>query len=127
MARKQIPDILGQVLGEKPLGKSEARAVSTSKPAKRNSGPSSKLTPASEISDIEVSEEADKVKVTFYISAEADEALEQAWLKLRRMVEPRARRSVSKSSIAEKAILMAAKDVDDKGRQGQVAAMLVKQ
>ena len=125
VARKETPDILADVLGSKPLGNVNTDSINTSKPVNRNYGkPAKKHTEAT--ANIEADEDADKVKVTFYISAHAVESLENTWLSLRKLVKPRSRRSASKSRIVEEAIQMAAKDVADKGERSQFVNTLFK-
>lgn len=67
------------------------------------------------------------MKVTFYISSDAVQSLEDAWLSLRKLTKQRTRRSTSKSKIVEAAIRMAAQDVADKGEQSRFVDALVGQ
>lgn len=71
--------------------------------------------------------DGDKVKVTFYISSDAVESLETAWLSLRKLAKKGTRRSASKSKIVEAAIRMAAQDVAEKGERSKFVDTLVKQ
>lgn len=137
VARKETPDILSDVLGAKPLSTPavKAKATASRKPEHHNTsipedGNTSKTakqqivaTPVNSAAD----EEGDKVKVTFYISSDAVQSLEDAWLSLRKLTKQRTRRSTSKSKIVEAAIRMAAQDVADKGEQSRFVDALVRQ
>ena len=131
-ARKETPDILSDVLGSKPLSMA-TKAPRTSKPEHHNTGktehpdadkPVKQQMPAESLKPV-ADEEGDKVKVTFYISSDAVQSLEDAWLSLRKLTKQRTRRSTSKSKIVEAAIRMAAQDVADKGEQSQFVDALV--
>lgn len=142
VARRETPDILSDVLGTKPLNASGAKTLKTGKPEHRNDGkPEYHNTSIPERRNDGSSAEqrvvddspapadeadADKVKVTFYISSDAVESLETAWLSLRKLVKKGTRRSASKSKIVEAAIRMAAQDVADKGERSQFVNALVK-
>jgi len=147
VARKETPDILSDVLGGKPLNAPATKAPKTSTPEHHNTGtqssgksehhnageterlnagtlahqqaPAEPLAPAAD-------DDADKVKVTFYISSDAVESLENAWLSLRKLTKQRTRRGTSKSKIVEAAIRMAAQDVADKGEQSRFVDALAK-
>jgi len=134
VARKETPDILSDVLGNKALRTAVTKEPKTSTPEYHNSGKTDRLNaskPAYQQGTPEpvkaiVDGEGDKVKVTFYISSDAVESLENAWLSLRKLAKQRTRRSTSKSKIVEAAIRMAAQDVADNGEQSQFVDALVK-
>ena len=136
VARKETPDILSDVLGSKPMNAVvAAKAPKASTTEHHNYGkteslnaskPAHQQTPAKTVEPA-ADEDADKVKVTFYISADAVESLESAWLSLRKLTKQRTRRSTSKSKIVEAAIRMAAQDVADKGEQSRFVDALVRQ
>lgn len=132
VARKETPDILSDVLGNKPLSMA-IKAPRASKPEHHNTGKTEhhnadkrvkQQTPAESPKPL-ADEEGDKVKVTFYISSDAVQSLEDAWLSLRKLTKQRTRRSTSKSKIVEAAIRMAAQDVADKGEQSRFVDALV--
>jgi hypothetical protein len=134
VARKETPDILSDVLGNKLLHASVTKEPKPSTPEYHNYGKKDRLNTSKPVSQqgntrplkATVDGEGDKVKVTFYISSEAVESLENAWLSLRKLAKQRTRRSTSKSKIVEAAIRMAAQDVADKGEQSQFVDALVK-
>lgn len=147
VARKETPDILSDVLGSKPLNAPITKAPKTSTTEHHNAGiQSSGKTEHHNVGDSErlnagkptlrqtsaepvapaADEDADKVKVTFYISSDAVESLENAWLSLRKLTKQRTRRGTSKSKIVEAAIRMAAQDVADKGEQSRFVDALAK-
>lgn len=126
VARRETPDILSDVLGSKPAS-IIAKGTHDSKPEHHNTGktehpnsaiPAKQHIPSEPLKPI-TDEEGDKVKVTFYISSDAVQSLEDAWLSLRKLTKQRTRRSTSKSKIVEAAIRMAAQDVADKGEQSR--------
>lgn len=132
VARKETPDILSDVLGSKPLN-AAPKSISTSKPEHLNTGKSehhnaSKIAtqtkPHVSLEPL-TNEEVDKVKVTFYISSDAVQSLEDAWLSLRKLSKQRTKRGTSKSKIVEAAIRMAAQDVADKGEQSRFVDALI--
>ncbi len=147
VARKATPDILSDVLGSKPLNAQITKAPKTSTAEHLNAGiQNSGKTEHHNVGDSErlvadkltfrqtsaesvapaADEDADKVKVTFYISSDAVESLENAWLSLRKLTKQRTRRGTSKSKIVEAAIRMAAQDVADKGEQSRFVDALAK-
>lgn len=142
VARRETPDILSDVLGTKPLNASDVKSAKTAKPENHNTGKTehhntstpelrNTVSPAEhrviDESPVPANEvDADKVKVTFYISSDAVESLETAWLSLRKLAKKGTGRSASKSKIVEAAIRMAAQDVADKGERSQFIGTLVK-
>jgi hypothetical protein len=94
--RAKTPDIMGQLLHEKPEAQPQ-------KPARRHAGtPAHQRAPEpAKVSKAEV--QADKLKATFYLSPEASEALEDTWMKLRALAGSE-RGKVSKSALVELAL-----------------------
>ena len=140
VARKETPDILNDVLGGKQLIAPPTKSTRTSTPEHHNAGKqSSGKTEHHNVGETEhpkaaavvskplADQDSDKVKVTFYISSDAVQSLEEAWLSLRKLTKQRTRRSTSKSKIVEAAIRMAAQDVADKGEQSRFVDALVRQ
>jgi hypothetical protein len=127
--RKQTPDILGSLLGDTPKKPEDHSTIKPeyhkagipvnhkdSKPVKQ---PTSK--PVSQKAGKPVSTPGDKVKATFYIEAEAVEALEDGWIQLRKLASKKARGHISKSLIVELALQMALEDLKAKGSSSQIA------
>jgi len=127
--RKKTPDILNDLLGGAPAPKAEDTGIPasqlTSKPVSQDTGkparhPARKPARQSTSTKAEQpSPEEPRLKATYYLSPEAMEALDEAWLKLRKMAKTRSQ--ISKSLIVEQAILLAAEDLTAKGGQSQLA------
>ena len=139
--RKQTPDVLSDILG----GGAPAPATNTSIPVSQQDGklarqhtgkmvrrqdsktarqPTGKT--AEQPASKETGQPAGKPgKATFYLSQEALDGLDEAWLKLRKMAKAEERGSISKSAIVELAILLAIKDLQDKESRGYLASHLV--
>jgi hypothetical protein len=117
--RKTTPNIMGELLGGNP-----EPAAKQDKPPKQRAGISVKQytgTPAQQpTADLK------PIKATYYFSPETIEAIDEAWMKLRRLAGA-GRSSVSKSLIVEKAIQMALKELEHKGDKSQIASMTVSQ
>ncbi len=140
MSRKTTPDVLGSLLGEdeettRPQDDMTANQQSgktvkrqTSKTASRQDNKPSKQQagkPSKQFSATLASEE--KKKSTLYFAPETMYALDEAKLQLRRMLEPDNLKAISKSSIAEAALLLALQDLTEKGKDSAIARLLAKQ
>ena len=68
--------------------------------------------------------EAPPVKVSYYITPDADDALEEARRTLRRMLQPDHKHDVTKSKIVDAAILMAVEDLRSNGIDSVLAQAL---
>jgi hypothetical protein len=147
--RKQTPDILGSLLGDKKAEEKEENTIKpeyhkdskpvkqpTSKPVShKNSKTEVKSTskpdkatvdapkPARE-SSTEASEE--KVKATYYLAIEAVEALEEGWYQLRKMASTDNRTSISKSLIVETALQIVLEELVKSGQKSRIAKRLLK-
>ena len=109
--RKTTPNIMGELLGGNP----EPAAKQDKPPKQRTS-----------ISVQQSDGNLKPIKATYYFSPETIEAIDEAWMKLRRLAGA-GRSSVSKSLIVEKAIQMALKELEHKGDKSQIASMTVSQ
>ena len=70
--------------------------------------------------------EADKVKATFYLAADAVEGLEDAWLQLRRQARGASRkRAISKSEIVEMALQIMLEDLEAHGEASRISGKLL--
>ncbi len=135
MEHKKTPDILGDLLGGEVIPeKKPAEQASTTpeyhntgmpvsqsaiKPARKKKEPAAAEAPA----PAKEQEEApgEKAKATFYISSEVIEALEDGWIRLRKLTPKERRGQVSKSLIVELAIQMALEDLESKGVKSLLA------
>ena len=125
--RKKTPDILGSLLGDTSKteyhntgipehhNNSMPELQPTSKPVRK---PTSK--PAGQ-KKAENQEPAQKVKATFYLDAQAVEALEAGWMELRRLADKKDRSQISKSLIVERALKLALEDLEKKGADSSLA------
>jgi hypothetical protein len=120
--RKQTPDILGDLLGGHKDEDSKPSSQDTSKTVRQHTGKTSSQPTGKTASSEAATEE--KRKATYYLSPEAIDALEEAWLSLRRMATTETRNSVSKSAIVDAAILLAVQDLQDKEDESELAAWL---
>ena len=114
--RKTTPNIMGELLGEKPepttmQGKPPKQP--TSMPLKQHTG-----TTVSHLTG-----DLKPIKATYYLSPGTIDAIDEAWMKLRRLAGTAGRSSVSKSLIVEKALQMALKEFEHKGDKSQIASM----
>ena len=139
--RKVIPDIMGGLLNgsasrkapSEPAGQLASETASQEpglpaeqlarKPARQPRAKPAKQQPAAKPPAPPADEE--KSKVTFYLSQEAIDALEDGWLQLRRLARERA--SVSKSGIVEQALLIALEELAGKGDESELAKRMAKQ
>jgi len=69
----------------------------------------------------EAQEPAQKVKATFYLDAQAVEALEAGWMGLRKLADKKDRGQISKSLIVELALQLALEDLEKKGAESSLA------
>lgn len=123
--RKQTPDILGSLLGNK---KTEALGEDTIKPEyhkaiKPVKQPASKTANSLTSKTVRQKKEkpvkeeeapGKKVKATYYISSEIVESLEDGWLQLRRLSPREKRGQISKSLIVELALQIALEELENK-------------
>jgi len=117
--RKKTPDILGSLLGD------------TSKTEYHNTGipeyhkaSKPELQPTIKPVSQKKAEEAgpaQKVKATFYLDAQAVEALEAGWMELRKLADKKDRSQISKSLIVELALKLALEDLEKKGADSSLA------
>ncbi len=136
--RKQTPDILGDLLGQRPAPGPKEPLPDAGKPASQDTGiPVRQHTgmpvkqqasrPARQRTGKPVSKESseeERLKATYYLSPATLDALEEAWLQLRRMAGSGGRGRISKSAIVEAAILQAVQELEDKEGQSQLATRL---
>ena len=73
---------------------------------------------------VEEEYETPSVKVSYYITPEADDALDEARRTLRRMLQPDHKHDVTKSKIVDAAILMAVEDLRSNGMESVLARAL---
>lgn len=115
--RKELPDIMGGLLGGKPKpARAEepqptpgAAPEPASKPVRQRAKPKAPPPPEAE----------EKIKATFYLSQEAVDALEDGWLQLRRLASDRS--AVSKSAIVEAALEIALEELAKQGAESALA------
>lgn len=139
--REETPDVLGQLLGgraqrppekETPEERAKADAPSeeepqekpTSMPARQQASKPARQR-ASKPVELPASDE--KAKATYYLSPETLDALEGAWLRLRRLAGQDKRGQISKSAIVEASLLMALEELRAKEEESRLATMLVSQ
>jgi outer membrane biosynthesis protein TonB len=138
--RKQIPDIMGGLLGGKakppeqpapppaPAGQpAESERTEpeqpAGKPAKQRASRPVKPAPTRKPAKAPAPPEAEeKIKATFYLSQDIVDALEDAWLQLRRLASDRS--SVSKSLIVETALEIALEELTKKGDKSALASRM---
>lgn len=125
--RKKTPDIMADLLGgspPQPTIKPEYHNAGipadqqTIKPERKRSAPKAKPAP-----DKETPKQAtrEKVKATFYISADIVDRLEDGWSELRKISPKEARGEVSKSFIVETALQDALDGLARSGRTSLLA------
>lgn len=134
--RKKTPDILEDLLGgaepeptKKPVDQPASTPVRhkagtpaqkpTSEPViqAKTGRPKREKKPAPPVE----APPGEKVKATFYLSAEVVEALEAGWIQLRRLTPKDRRGQVSKSMIVELAVQEALEDLDSKKERSNLA------
>jgi cell division septation protein DedD len=143
--RKQTPDILGSLLGDKkpedtskpeyhkdskPVRQQARKPVErpTSKTASQKTQQSDKAVREAPEPVREPSTEAsgEKIKATYYLAIEAVERLEDAWAQLRRMSSTDTRSSISKSLIVEEALQIVLEELEKTGQKSKLAKKLLK-
>lgn len=129
-SRKPIPDIMGDlmsggtaVIEAKPVSKPELKQ-SSNKDIEKESGKAIKLHKNKEICQAGVKEivEEMKEKATFNLSLSTLEALEDAWIKLKRQLKGEQR--ITKTLIVERAIEMALDELKTKGKESEIVRRL---
>ena len=138
--RKETPDILGSLLGDKkPEDTSKEEYHKAGKPVSQQARkpvekPTSKTVsqktqqpdkPATVAPEPVREPSGEKLKATYYISIEAVEALEEAWMKLRKMAPTDARTSISKSLIVETALQTVLEELERTGQKSKLAKKLL--
>ena len=125
--RKKTPDILGSLLGDTSMPEYHNTGIpeyhNDSKPVRKStSKPVSKPTgkPVSQKKP-EPQEPAEKVKATYYLDAEAVEALEEGWMELRKLADKKDRGQISKSLIVELALKLALEELEKRGAESSLA------
>ena len=113
--RKTTPNIMGELLGGEPT------------PVEQQDKPKRQLDSASlqhrTVTPARSQDSNSKsIKATYYFSPDTIEAIDDAWMQLRRLAGTE-RSSVSKSLIVETAIQMALKELERKGDKSQLASM----
>ena len=118
--RKPTPNIMGELLGEKTEPAPNKNKLSNQQAGKtvkqQNNIPVQQQTGTGKA-----------VKATYYFSPGTIEAIDEAWMKLRRLAGVNRRSSISKSLIVEKAVAMALQEFERKGEKSQLASMTVSQ
>lgn len=157
--RKETPDILGGLLGDKkpkaPEEKKEQEEASKpeyhnagipeyhndSKPVKQQArkpskSPTSKTVSqkpkksdkaAVEAADGSEESSVEKLKATYYLSIDAIDALEDGWIKLRRMASTDARTGISKSLIVDKALQIVLEELEKTGQKSRLAKKMLEE
>jgi len=123
--RKKTPDILADLLGD------TAPASQNSMLVKQHAGKTAKQQNAGATKNEADSDEADsgtKVKVTFYLSPDSIDRLEDAQKQLRRLIRGAGKTSskalTSKSALLEAALQLACDDLEKQGEQSRFASKL---
>lgn len=145
MPRKPTPDILGSLLGGAKPDPEPEKDTSipayqhtgipvdqpTSKPADQQAGrPARQRTKrparqqASKTAGQKETPEEEKAKATYYLSPGTVEALEEAWISLRRMASKDQKARISKSAIVELAIQMAVEELEAKADKSRLSSLL---
>ena len=117
--RKTTPNIMGELLGGKP-----ALVEQQDKPKQQRASASLQHHTVTPVRQYDSSSKP--IKATYYFSPDTIEAIDDAWMQLRRLAGPE-RSSVSKSLIVETAIQIALKELERKGGKSQLASMTVTQ
>lgn len=127
--RKVTPSVLDELLGGAPAPEAQDTSIPvrqyTSKPVRHPAGkPARQSTskPVGQPASKTATEE--KPKATYYLSPEAIESLDEAWLTLRKMARPRDRAHISKSWIVEQAILLAVEELRESGAESRLASQI---
>lgn len=127
--RKVTPSVLDELLGGAPAPDAQDTSIPvsqhTSKPVRQHTGKTARQStskPVGQPASKPASEE--KPKATYYLSPEAIESLDEAWLTLRKLARPKARAQISKSWIVEQAILLAAEELKEHGAESRLASQI---
>ena len=115
--RKTTPNIMGELLGGKP-----ALVEQQDKPKQQQASASLRHHAVTTASRQDSSSKP--IKATYYFSPDTIEAIDDAWMQLRRLAGPE-RSSVSKSLIVETAIQIALKELERKGGKSRLTSMTV--
>lgn len=138
--RKKTPNILADLLGDSPQNTPTEQKTGSQQavlPAKQHNGKTA-IVPttndATEVSeqentadDVATDEGATKIKVTFYLSEDSVDLLEEAQRTLRRMNRINGKTSkatTSKSALLEAALKFACTDLENHGEESQLASTL---
>ena len=117
--RKTTPNIMGELLGGKPPlveQQDKPKQQRASAPLQHDA-----------VTPVRLQDSNSKpIKATYYFSPDTIEAIDDAWMQLRRLAGPE-RSSVSKSLIVETAIQMALKEFERNGGKSQLASITVTQ
>jgi hypothetical protein len=119
MTRRKTPNVLGDLMGEEPEERQQ-----TSKPVNQQDSKTAKRQAVKPLRQRLASE--DKTKVTLYLSPDTAFDLDGAKLQLRRLVKPDNLKDVTKSSIAEAALILALQDLEAQGEESAIARELRK-
>jgi len=140
--RKETPDILGSLLGDKktedtikPEYHKDSKPVRqpTSKPVSQSTSktvekPTSKpVKQLREAPDDSGEPSGEKIKATYYMAIEAVEALEEAWYQLRKMAPAEARTGISKSLIVEAALQIVLDELEKTGQKSKLAKKILRE
>jgi outer membrane biosynthesis protein TonB len=152
--RKQTPDILGSLLGDKkPEEQPEEKPEDTSKPeyhkdskpeeqqarkpvekptsktvSQKTQQPDKQLTEAPKpVREPSREASGEKVKATYYLAIEAIEALEEGWYQLRKLAPTDARTGISKSLIVEEALQIVLEELEKAGQKSRIAKKILKE
>ena len=117
--RKTTPNIMGELLGGEP-----ASVEQRDKPKRQPA--STALKQHTVIPSRQQDGNLKPVKATYYFSPDTIEAIDDAWMQLRRLAGTE-RSSVSKSLIVETAIQIALKELERNGDKSHLASMTVTQ
>ncbi len=127
--RKRTPSVLDELLGGAPAPDAQDTSIPvsqhTSKPVRQHTVKTTRQhasKPASQPASKPATEE--KPKATYYLSPASMEALDEAWLTLRKMARPQDRAQVSKSWIVEQAILLAVEELKESGDRSRLAIQI---
>ena len=140
--RKQTPDILGSLLGDKkPEDTSKPEYHKDSKPVRQQarkpvekpiSKTASQKTQQPDKAVREALEPArepstEKIKATYYLAIEAVEALEDAWAQLRKMSSTDTRSSISKSLIVEESLKIVLEELEKTGQKSRIVKNILEE
>lgn len=132
--RKQTPqNLLDNLLGGGqgagiPARQDTSTTVTqrASKPVRRPPSKTVEEAPKRPLETLHRPPEGERPKATYYLSQQALDGLDEAWLKLRKMATAEDRARVSKSIIVEQAILLALAELEAKGKKSPLAQRLIR-